>query len=335
MVRVGSGEHTYGWIDNWAKIPDTESARTGWAHHGIAVTGVGGVVAYHPGDSTVLVFDEDGKLKNSWDSGVLEGHGMAIAKEGDTEYLWIADNGVKNVKETGYKWLPEGKTGQVVKMTLDGRRVLKLQPPPIPVYERGQYAPTWVAVNEERHSGNGDVWVADGYGSSYVHRYGKDGGYISSLSGEEGSAGRFTQPHAVFIDRRKADPELYIADRSNKRVQVYDLDGNFKRVFGSDYLTSPSVFVTYGDTMVLGELNARLVVLDIDDRFLCSLGENEAVCEVEGWPNSKNEKGETVPSVLLDAGKFNSPHGMAMDAEGNLYVAEFLIGGRFTKLTKK
>ena len=333
-MRVSSGQHTYGWIDNWAKVPDTETSRTGWAHHGIAVTGAGDIVTYHPGDPTVLVFDKDGNLKDSWDSGVLEGHGMAIAKEGDTEYLWIADNGVKNAKETDYKWMPEGKTGQVVKMTLDGQTVLKLPSPDLPVYRQGRYNPTWVAVNEERHGGNGDVWVADGYGLSYVHRYRKDGEYISSISGEEGSAGRFNQPHAVFIDRRKAAPELYIADRSNKRVQVYDLDGNFKRAFGSDYLTSPSVFVTYGGVMVIGELNARLVVIDADDKFLCSLGENETVCEVDGWPNSKNANGEIVPSVLLKAGKFNSPHGMAVDAEGNLFVAEFLIGGRYTKLAK-
>ena len=333
-MHVGSGEHTYGWIDNWAKVPDTESTRSGWAHHGIAVTGAGDIVTYHPGDPTVLVFDQDGNLKNSWDSGVLEGHGMAIAKDGDTEYLWIADNGVKNVKETGYKWMPEGETGQVVKMTLDGRMVLKLRTPDLPLYRQGQYNPTWVTVNEERHGGNGDVWVADGYGLSYVHRYRKDGEYISSISGEEGSAGRFNQPHAVFIARRKAEPELYIADRSNKRVQVYDLEGNFKRAFGSDYLTSPSVFVTYGDVMVIGELNASLVVVDAEDRFVCSLGENEAVCETDGWPNSKDENGEFVRSVLLEAGKFNSPHGMTVDAEGNLYVAEFLIGGRYTKLTK-
>lgn len=333
-MRAGSGEHTYSWIDNWAKVPDTESAKTGWAHHGIAVTGAGDVVTYHPGDPTVLVFDSDGNLKNSWDSGVLEGHGMTIAREGDTEYLWIADNGVKNTKEKGYKSMPEGKAGQVVKMTLDGRRVLSLRPPDLPVYRQGQYNPTWVTVNEEQYGGNGDVWVADGYGSYYVHRYGKDGEYINSINGEEGSAGRFDQPHAVFIDRRKPDPELYIADRSNRRVQVYDLYGKFKRAFGSDYLTSPSVFITYGGVMVIGELNASLVVIDSHDKYICSLGENESVCEVDGWPNSKDANGETIASVLLEAGKFNSPHGMAVDADGNLYVSEWLIGGRYTKLAK-
>ena len=333
-MHVGAGEHTYEWIDGWASIPDTESARSGWAHPGIVVTETGNIVTYHPGDPTVLIFNGDGDLLTSWDSGVFEGHGMAIAKEGDTEYLWIADNSGKNLKEAGYNYLPEGKSGQVVKMTLDGHRVMKLAPPDLAVYRDGRYSPTSVLVNEERHGGNGDVWVADGYGMSYLHRYNKAGEYVSSINGEEGDAGRFDQPHGIFIDRRKPGPELYISDRSNKRVQVYDLEGNFKRAFGPDFLNSPSGFVTFGEFMVVAELRARLVVIDSHDRFVLELGENEQVCEVDGWPNNRSGD-EIVPSKLLEAGKFNSPHGMAIDSHDNLYIAEWLIGGRVTKLAKR
>ena len=332
-MRVGAGEHTYEWIDAWASIPDTASAKGGWAHPGIAVTKAGNIVTYHPGDPTVLIFDAHGNLLTSWDSGVLEGHGMAVAEEDGAEYLWIADNGVKNVKETGYRWLPEGKTGQVVKMTLEGQRVMKLEPPDIAVYQDGQYGPTSIVVNEERHGGNGDVWAADGYGMSYLHRYTKSGEYVSSINGEEGDAGRFNQPHGIFIDRRKPEPELYISDRSNRRVQVYDLAGNFRRAFGPDFLNSPSGFVTFGEFMVVAELRARLVVIDLHDSFVCELGENGQVCEVDGWPNNKSGD-EIVPTKVLEAGKFNSPHGMAIDSHDNLYIAEWLIGGRVTKLSK-
>jgi len=55
---------------------------------------------------------------------------------------------------------------------------------------------------------------------------------------------------------------------------------------------------------------------------------------VEGWPNNRNASGELVPTSLIQPGKFNSPHGMAVDSQGNLYVAEWLIGGRFIKLEK-
>lgn len=335
-MKIGSGANTYHWMDGWANTPNLDSARAGWAHRGVVVTGDGDVITFHPGDPTLLVFDRAGKLKHSHDTGLTEAHGITLVKEGGSEYLWIADNGRKRQPGIGYQYPGGGGqySGQVVKTTLDGRVVTTLAKPDHPVYREGNYSPTFVMVNEERFGGNGDVWVTDGYGESYVHRFDKDGRYLSSLNGEEGQAGRFSCPHAIFIDRRKSQPELYIADRTNGRVQVYDLEGGFKRAFGSDYLTSPSAFVTHGDLLVIAELRARLVLVDSDDRLVCYLGDNQPVCQVEGWPNNKNQAGEIVPTKLLEAGKFNSPHGLAVDSDGNLYVAEWLIGGRFIKLAK-
>jgi hypothetical protein len=80
----------------------------------------------------------------------------------------------------------------------------------------GAYCPCGSAVDEERFGGSGDIWVADGYGSSLVHRFDKQGHHLSALTGEEGG-GRFVSTHAAFIDRRThKTPELYIADRENK-----------------------------------------------------------------------------------------------------------------------
>ena len=335
-MRIGSGKNTYQWIDNWARTPDTQSARDGWSHHGIVVTEAGDIITGHQDDPAVRVFNKDGIFQRSWESGVAETHGMTLVKEGETEYLWIADNGRKRHKSTGYEYPPDsGKvTGQAVKKTLDGQNIVTLQSPELVIYKDGHYMPTSVAVNEERHGGNADTWVADGYGQNYVHRYDKSGNHISSINGEEGSAGAFNCPHGIFIDRRKSEPELYIADRANSRVQVYDLEGGFKRAFGSDFLTTPSGFVTHGDLMIIAELRARLTVVDAADNLVGYLGENGTVCDVDGWPNNKNEKGEILPTAFLERGKFNSPHGLAVDSDGNLYVAEWLIGGRFTKLAK-
>ena len=335
-MRIGSGKHTYEWLENWAKIPDTESARVGWSHYGVAVSQTGDVISGHQEDPIVQVFDKSGNLLRSWESGCVETHGITLVKEGDTEYLWIADTGAKRKLSTGFEYpSTNGKVvGKAVKKTLDGETVLELQTPDVDVYEEGDYKPTWIAVNEERKGGSGDVWVADGYGASYVHRYSKTGDYISSINGEEGQAGRFDCPHAIFIDTRKSEPELYVADRANGRVQVYDTEGSFKRVFGSDFLTSPSGFATDGELMVIAELKARLAIVDADDNLVTYLGPNVNVAEVDGWPNNRDEKGEPIRPRILEPGKFNSPHGMAIDADGNLYIAEWLIGGRFTKLAK-
>lgn len=328
-MRIGDASNTYEWIDSWAKTPKSD----GWAHHGAAITEAGNIVACNQGQATIQIFDQNGNLLSSWDSGLTEAHGITVVKEGEMEYLWIADNGRKRQPDLDYEYSDEYK-GQVVKFTLDGRRVMSIDPPDLSVYSSSAYSPTWVAVNEERDGGNGDVWVTDGYGSNSVHRYDKSGVYISTINGDEGDAGHFDCPHSIFIDNRKADQELYVADRGNGRVQVYDLRGEFKRVVGTDFFTSPSGFATSGDLMIVAELNARLVILDLDDEPLAYLGSNIEVAEVDGWPNNLNENGDVIPTELLEIGKFNSPHGLTVDKDGNLYIAEWLIGGRFTKLVK-
>ena len=287
-MQIGSGANTYEWQDSWAGIPDSESARAGWAHHGVAVTESGQVITYHPGDPTMMVFDGEGNLVRSWRVDLSDAHGITLVNEGGRELLWIADNGRKRQHTIGYEYTGGGVRGQVLKMDLEGNVLASLQRPDLDVYREGTYSPTWVVANEERHGGNGDVWVADGYGQSYVHRYDKAGNYIASINGEEGGAGRFNCPHAIFIDRRGSHPELYVTDRANGRVQVYDLEGSYKRVFGSDFLTTPSGIVAHGEMLVIAELRARLTVCGKNDEFVCYLGANEQVCNVEGWPNNKD-----------------------------------------------
>ena len=334
-MRVGSEEHPYDWIDDWAKIPESDSSRMGWAHAGIVVTESGNVMTCHPGDPVVMTFDGDGNFLSSWQGDFADAHGITLVNEGGVEFLWIADNGSKRSHSHGYEY-PPGESpvpGKAFKTTLDGETVMTLEMPSLPVYEDTRYSPTTVAVNEERFGGNGDVWVGDGYGASYVHRYTSDGEYVGSINGEEG-AGAFNCPHGIFIDRRKSEPELYVADRANARVQVYDMEGGFKRSFGAGFLTTPSGFVTHGDLMVIAELRARLAVTDLNDKLITYLGQNEQVCDVDGWPNNMSDDGRTIPTSLLETGKFNSPHGLAVDPNGNLYVAEWLIGGRVIRLNR-
>ncbi|HLZ08131.1 MAG TPA: hypothetical protein VKT80_06040, partial [Chloroflexota bacterium] len=225
-MRLGTGEHTYEWIENWARLPDTPGFREGWAHHALAVTSGGEIVGSHPGDPLVIFFDREGNVQRSWDGGLTEAHGMVAVKEGATDYLWIADQGSKRIPAGGYQYVNDARGWQVVKKTLSGESVQTLPRPDLPVYKEGRYAPTWVAVNEERFGGNGDIWVTDGYGQFYVHRFDKNGSYLGSINGEEGKAGAFKTPHSIWVDRRKPEKELYVADRTNGRVQVYDLDGH-------------------------------------------------------------------------------------------------------------
>ncbi len=67
-----------------------------------------------------------------------------------------------------------------------------------------------------------------------------------------------------------------------------------------------------------------MTILDADDQLIDILGENDAVCSVQGWPND----------TTLEDGKFNSPHGATANAQGDIFVVEWRVGGRIIKLEK-
>jgi len=310
-MRIGTGEHTYEWIENWARIPATASGKANGRTHGAAVTAAGHVIVFNQANPAVLTFDPAGQLIGSWGDRFDGAHGLTLVREGDAEYLWLTDQ----------------NSSEVVKTTLEGKTVRKLERPPIDAYKEGGFVPTWVAVNEERCGGNGDVWVTDGYGKSLVHRYDKTGQYQQTISGREGNAGAFACPHGIFFDFRKGYPELYIADRSNRRIQVYDAQGRWKRAFAADFLNSPCCFASCGENLYVPELYSKLAILDGNDRLVTFLGQDEASYRTPGWPNLAS-----TPRVR--PGYFNSPHGIAVAPNGDIYIVEWIVGGRITKLAK-
>jgi len=320
---TGKGEFTYEWIENWVKVPQTSSAIENGRTHGIGVLENQDVVVFHQAQDGVLIYSPEGELKSQWGGDQFLGaHGLTVVKDPDgQEYLWLAD-----------------ETARIaVKMTLDGQEVLRLAKPPHPIYEEGLYVPTWVAVNEERYGGNGDVWVTDGYGSHLIHRYDAQGNYITSYDGTEGDAGRFDCPHGIMFDSRKAsDPELYIADRSNQRVQVYDAEGKFKRVFGADGKTmdSPCGFVFDEQYCYFPELHGAIAVYDENDKLVTFLGQNKKIHMHGKWP-AELMLGYPDERANVQDGMCNSPHGMAVAGNGDLYYGEWIVGGRVNKLVRQ
>jgi len=308
--RIGTGEHTYEWLDAWATIPDSPEGRANGRTHGVVTTSDGSVIVLHVGNPAVLVYDRAGALIDAWGDRLPGAHGLTLVNENGDDFLWLTDY----------------VTGEVVKTTIHGEAVLRLPFPELNDFDDPKYAPTWVAVFEERHGGNGDIWVADGYGAAYVHRFDRTGRYLSSIDGTAG-AGRFKHPHGIFIDTRKSEPELYVADRMNRRIQVFDLDGAFKRVVNDLPDASPCAFIPDGDYTLIPEApyRSRVTVLDPDDRIVCVLGENDAACTRAGFPNDR---------ALMKPGRFMAPHSVAATSAGDLYVVEWVTGGRITKLAK-
>jgi hypothetical protein len=304
MFLIDTSTGRYQWHENWASIPNPPAGDYTGRTHGVAVVRDGRIYVFHQANPAMLVYEPGGRLLQSW--GDYSGaHGLTVVEEDGGEFLWLTDQ----------------RRAVVEKTTLDGTVVLRIAPPAYAVTE--PYIPTWVAVNEVRHGGNSDVWVADGYGSHRVSRYDSTGKYLSTLDGSEG-AGRFACPHGIWFDFRKRPMELYIADRGNHRVQVYDGQGSYRRSFGDGFLTSPDGFSSDGNLLIVPELRGRVTVLDAGDNLVCHLGNNESVCDDPLWPNG----------TPLFPEKFNSPHAAAPDGAGNIFVVEWRIGGRIIKLEK-
>ena len=151
----------------------------------------------------MLVFDRDGHLLRSWPVPAREVHQIAVA--GD--FLWVADPGRKNVRAGGIFEPSYGEWGgQILQLSFDGDLVSRIVQPDHPVYSDGTFAPTSVSVFQESMGGNGDIWVADGYGESYLHRYNSSGTYLASIDGREGRAGRLACRPGVWV-RGRAGPK--------------------------------------------------------------------------------------------------------------------------------
>ncbi len=311
---------TFEWLDRWARIPDTPSGRANGRTHGVIVAADGRVIVFHQADDALLTFDPAGRLMSAVGGERWRGaHGLTRIMDSGREYLWLVDQ----------------DSAEVVKTTLTGEVVQTLPRPDHPAYrgaDAKRYAPTWAAQDPA----TGEVWVADGYGASLVHRYDRIGRYRATIDGTEG-AGRFNSPHGINFLLRGGQPELFISDRANQRVVVYDGEGRFLRQ--GDAVHSPCGFDFHDGIAAVPELFTGVKFLDATTLGL--LGETGVSAVVglnpggpwwpprcpEGWP-------DLAGSEQVRPGAFNSPHGAAFAPNGDVYVVEWIIGGRITKLKR-
>ena len=327
---VGTGDLRYEWIDAWANTTYGTGLPSEWTHHGLTCTDAGEIVVCHPDDDRVLVLDGAGELRASWPTGLTQPHGFAVVVSAGTESVWICDAGVRlrRGRDGAYEpdWSETG--GRVVRFRLSDGLVEQILPSPaVSAYREQRYSPTGVTVDGDR------MWIADGYGASLVHRFACDGTLELTLDGASEGAGRFDCPHACVVDRRRSTPELYVADRANHRLVVFDRDGRFHRVVGAELLLKPSALTIWQDLLIVADLRGRLTVLDAHDRLVGHIGEHAAISSPPaGFPNALDRHGHPVRPTRLEAGRFNSPHDVAADSAGNVYVTEYLVGGRLTKL---
>lgn len=308
---LGETTHKYEAIHDWGQLPaNIKYGNT----HGVCEDSHGRIYVHHTVNSgsesadSMVVFDDKGKFIKSWGKEFKGGaHGLHIHKEGKNEYLYLCDT----------------KRALVVKTTLDGEEVFTIgYPDKSEAYKPGadgkkkKYSPTNLAV-----APNGDIYVGDGYGSSYINQYNSKGEYIRTFGGLGKEAGQLNCPHGIMLDSRGKTPILLVADRGNNRLQSFSLDG--KHLGFSSGTNLPCHFGERKGELVIPDLGARVTLLDRNNQVITHLGDDSS----SDWKDTRKLSREA-----FTPGKFVCPHGACFDHAGNIFVVEWVEVGRVTKL---
>jgi DNA-binding beta-propeller fold protein YncE len=315
-VILGDGRHRYEWVRGWGKLPD--GVKYGSTHGGVAVDAQNRVYVSTDGNDSIIVFDQDGKYLRSmgpeWkpDKDGDGTHDMQLHAEGNQEFIYL----VSLFRH------------EFAKLTLQGETVwIKGFPEQAGIYKsKNEFKPTGMTV-----APTGDLYVTDGYGANYVHRYNAKGEYLNSWGGkcsQQLEDGKFNTPHKITIDRRGKEPLVLVTDRANHRLQWFTLEGkHVKTLDGSehDFLRLPSVINIRETDIAIGDLAGRVTIIDRDNRLVTHLGDS-------GDPK-KRATNRITPDQWVD-GQFIAPHGLSWDRQGNLYVSEWMLAGRVVKLRR-
>jgi DNA-binding beta-propeller fold protein YncE len=277
-------------IEGWGALPE------GWRFveaTSVAVDRRDQVHVFNRGPHPVIVFDRDGAFLRSWGEGQFSRpHGITI---GPDDTLWLTDDGNHTIRQ----FTAEGKL--LLTIGEAGR-------PADPYSGRPFNRPTHVALCPR----TGDLYVSDGYGNSRVHKYDPRGRHLLSW-GEPGTdPGCFNVPHNIATD---ADGLVYVADRENHRVQVFDGRGRYQAQLVN--LHRPCGLLAdprHGGRLYVGELPTHLAV----NAAVPNLGARVSILSLTG--DLIGRVGDRFPGE--GPGQFIAPHGVAVDSRGDLYVAE-------------
>jgi peptidylamidoglycolate lyase len=258
--------------------------------------------------NNVLIFDKAGQVLDAWTLNLRSGHGLTLDAREGKEHLFLCDP----------------SSGSVIKTTLTGEVVLKLpKAQECGAYDAAmKYAPTETAIGP-----NGDIYVADGYGSQFVLQFDAAGKFIRKFGGQSSQAmnpGKFMQVHGVAIDARGPEPLLLCTERIRNEFHWYSLTGEYVRtvylpgafmsrpVIAGDLLLSGVCFgMKPGDFRMWRE-RGFIIILDKDNRVVSAPG---------GRP--PEYEGDRVRLLLQDQPVFRNVHDVGVDDEGSLYACQW------------
>lgn len=296
----GSGKYSYELIDGWAQLPEGES--TFFDVPDIHIDEKDRVYITTRGDHPVMQFDSDGKLLKAGGDGSfgfptgpvrMARHGLCIGPDGSVFVASVGQHIVSKFTIDGQLLLRLGNEDQpsdtgYIAGVRDPSNVVKRAAPPF-------NGPTDVAL-----SASGEILVSDGYFNARIHKFSPEGKLLLSW-GEPGSQpGQFKTPHGIWIDK---SGRVWISDRENNRIQIFDLNGKFLDQW-TDFKQPCNIWIDGEGTVYVVELQKRVSILSRDGKLLARFGAEE---------KDRNK-------ALF------APHGVAVDSKGNLYVGEVSYG---------
>ena len=306
-ITIGVGRWTYTLDETWGQLPQGMAYGFGCA---VVVDGQDRVYVTSRSESpAVAVFDRDGKLLETWSKEFADkvhstpakvkatAHGLYWSKEPGGEFLYFTENA------------GGGGGARVYKTDLDGTVLYELGKG-VAAGDASQpfdfRNPTDVAV-----APGGDIYVVDGYGSQLVHRFDRSFKHLKTIGGPGKEHGSFSTCHGVWVSTLNAEPEVYIADRGNGRLEVYSTELEYKRTVPG--MRSPCCLYEHAGHLYIPELGARVSIIDAADQVMARIGDGSKV---------KKEELKDHPEA------FATPHALAVDSRGDLYVVEWLPYGR-------
>ena len=286
-TRLGADDYIYEELADWAKLPD------GWSFKEVAdvvVDAQDRVYVFNRGEHPMIIFEPDGSFVASWGEDLFtRAHGVTVGPDG---MLYCVDDGDHSIR----------------KCTPDGEVLMTIGTPdePAPIHSGEPFnRPTKVAFDPKTD----ELYISDGYGNARVHKFSPDGKHLFSW-GEYGTdPGQFNLVHSVCTD---SNGTVYIADRESHRVQIFDADGRYKDQWNN--MHRPCGLHIEDDLVYIGQVPTQLEV----NADYPNIGGCVTVHDLTGQRLARLgdvKRGE-------GPGQFISPHGIAIDSHGDIYVGE-------------
>ncbi|CAN5887336.1 peptidylglycine monooxygenase-like protein [soil metagenome] len=307
---IGHGKHRYRVDKLWSKA-DPAKQPVKDCHEMVQATDGRLFLLTNHKQNNALIYDKSGTLLDWWTLGFSGAHGLTLHREADgREFLYLTDI-----------------SGRVVKATLEGKIVLELpHPSKCGAYtDKDSYNPTEIAIGP-----NGDIYVADGYGSQYVLRFDKEGKYLSKFGGRSTqpvNPGKFMQAHGIALDTRGNEPLLVCTERIRNEFNWFTLEGEHVRgvYLPGAYVSRPVIHGKHLYSGVCFGAKPHDYRMWQGRGFITILDETDKVVSNPGGQAPDYEDGH-LKVMLQDQPVFNNCHDVCVDDQGDLYVCQWNSG---------